>query len=717
MLTTASFAFVLALAAPPVRAEEPFARPINLWPLYYRRASGGAVETEAFFWLYARTRTETTSKTELRPLFRHESAPETTKSRLFPVYDYRADGRGTALGLVGLGPFTLASYEHDPARRSVRRRVGFWRSDREPGSSRLELPPLWADARGPGDRRRTSALGFPDTLNLFESLHDPAAGLSSWHALTWWRKESPDDRYTHLWPVYGVRRKGAREERSVLWPLALAASDPSRGLTQRRLWPLWETRAAELDDEPPPDLALNLALPVPLWYRAAARGRAYRRFFYLHWSVLTPERRTNVTLPYYSFAGLKTGFTHRGVFPLYHRSDWDGRSFTLAPPLFVSWRDGPLRVQMLFPLYFGQADADGAFDYYFPLYGRTVRGGKVTRRYLLFPLYSRRAEPDSGLTELDLLWPLFHVERSSTASSTRLLPLYWSSRRGEDSFTLAPLYARLTRGQETRSVLFPIFWRLSSPDRTVHIVPPLGGVVRDGRESDVFLLGFTPKLSLIERERAPDYALDRALLYYRRREPRSLADALFPVYFRWDHPGERGLVLFPLWASRDDRADGSSRRALLGLTGGFSLFEWSEEPAVAARSLRALNFYRSSRGADRTAVFAPVYWRFVRGGASRSWLLPLYAERREPGLRARGWLGFSPRWSLLSRREEAGNVETRLLWRLVRVRRGPDEDAFELNPLFFTLREGGRRYSAVLGGLVGRETGPDGSRWRWLWAF
>jgi hypothetical protein len=717
MRLAAALALAGALMAPSARAEEPFERPVNLWPLYYRRASGGAVETEALFWLYARTETPTSSTTKLRPLFRHDRAPGRLSSRFFPLYDYRRDGRRASLGLGGLTPFTLASFDYDEERPSARRRVLLWRAERDPASSLWEFPPLWAAARGPGGRRRVSALGLPDTLNLFESLRDPAVGLFDWHALSVWSRRSPDDRYLHVWPFFGSRLHGTRQERSVLWPLAVKTSDPARGLTALRVWPLFATRDAELDDEPPPDLDLNMVLPVPLWYRASARGSRHRRLFYLHWDAETPKRRVNVTPPYYRFEELKTGVSHRGFFPLYHRSDWDGRSFTLAPPLFVSWRDEPFSVRMLFPLYYGQRDGDREFEYYFPLYGRSVRGGKVTRRFLLFPLYARRSEPESGLTELDVLWPLVHVERSSETASTRLLPLYWSSRRGADSFALAPLYARLTRGEETSRLLFPVYWAVDAPGRTTRIVPPLGGLVRDGNERDFFLAGFAPKLSLFERERRPDYALDRALLAYRRREPGSLAEALFPLYFRWDHPGERGLVVFPLWASRYDRSDGSRHRAALGLTGGFSLFEWSSRPADGARSLRALVFHRSSRGADSATVFFPLYWRFQTGGTRRTWLFPLYAGRRGPGLRARGFLGFSPRWSLLSRTEDGEAVETRFLWRLVRIRRAPGDSAFEANPFFFTLREGPRRYSAVLGGLVGRESGPDGTRWRWLWAF
>lgn len=715
MRLLSAVALALTLSAPPAAAEEPFARPVNLWPLLYRRATADGVETEAFFWLYAHTRTAQRSVTAVRPLFRHETSPGRVSSRLFPLYDYLEEGSRTALGFGGLRPFTLAAFEEDSARHSEAQRVLFWRLEREPGTTDLELPPLWCDSRGPGGRRRVSALGLPDTVNLFESRHDPSRGLAEWHALNFWRRTSPGDSYVHLWPFYGVRRQGARTERSVAWPLAASASDPARGVTERRLWPLWTTSDAALDEDAPSDLALNLALPVPLWYRASAKDRRYRRFLYLHWAVSTPRRAAHVTVPWYSLKDLSTGVSHRGLFPLYHGSRWDDRAFDFAAPLFFRWSDGGSRLSVLFPFYYGHTSGDRSFDYFFPLYGRSARAGRVTQHLFLFPLYSRRAE--AGETELDLLWPLFHVGRSSASASVRMLPLYWSGRRGEDSFTLAPLYARVKRGGETRSVLFPLYWRLSAPERETRILPPLGGLVRDGAESDFFLAGLTPKLSLFEWERGPERRVDRALLYYSRREPGARADVLFPLYFRWSDAGRRGLILAPLYAAEDDLSDGSRRRALLGLTGGFSLFEWADEPAKKGRSLRALLFYRAVRGDERTTVLAPLYWSHADAGSSRLWLLPLYAERRAPGLRARGWLGVGPRWSLLSRREEGGAVETRFLWRLVRLRRGPDDDAFELNPLFFTLREGPRRYSAVFGGLIGRETGPDGSRWRWLWVL
>lgn len=686
------------LVTPSARAEAAPERPINLWPLYYRRALPDGLETEALFWLYAHTRTGASSVTSVRPLLRHERSPGLLSSRLFPLYDFKREGTRRVLGLGGLSPFTAASFESDSSSRAVSRRLLFWLQRRDPGTQLLELPPLWADRRDSSGARRVSALGAPDVFNLFERRLEPSRGLSEWHALSVWRRDSPEDSFLHVWPFYARRTRGPRTDRGVLWPLGAWASDPSRGLAEHRAWPLWAESRAEADDEPPADLTLHLALPVPLWYRARARGRAYRRFLFVHWAARTPERATHVTVPWYSIKGMKTGTSHRGLFPLYHGSRWEGRSFDMAPPLFFSWRDETSRLGVFLPFYFGHADGERSFDYFFPLYGRSKRDGRVTRRFLLFPLYARRSEP--GHSELDLLWPLVHVERSSAAASTRLLPLYWSARRGEDSFTLAPLYGSLTRGEETMSVLFPLYWRLGSRDRNARFFPPLGGLVRDVGERDAFLLGLIPELSLFRSVRAPEYASDRALLYYRRREPRTEVDAFFPLCFRWNNPTTRGLVLFPLYASDHTLDDGARRRAVLGLTGGFSLFEWAHEPAEGARRLRALLFYRESRGAS-----------------ARTWLFPLYSERREPKSRARGVLGFSPRWSLLSRTEEGEAVETRFLWRLARRRRAPDGDAFELNPLFFTEREGDRRYSALLGGLLGLESGPEGRRWRWLWVL
>ncbi|MBI5594706.1 MAG: hypothetical protein HY928_01310 [Elusimicrobia bacterium] len=708
----------LLLPASPARADG-LDRPVNLWPLFYRRATPEGSETEALFWLYARRRAGDTSVTSVRPLFRHERAPERLKSRLFPLYDYRREGTQRTLGLIGLSPFTLASFDGDSARSSVSRRLLLWSYEARPGASALELPPLWADKRGPGDARRVSALGLPDILNLFEARREPASASSEWHALTVWSKSSPEDSYFHLWPLYGRRRQKTRSERSTLWPLAVWASDPDAGVSESRVWPLWERRTAPRDADEPPALGLNMALPLPLWYRATGRERAYRRLLYLHWAADGPGRRVRVTIPWYSFADARAGTSHRGFFPLYHGSRWGGRSFHLAPPLFFSWADEDFRLSVFFPFYYAQRQGNRSFDYFFPLYGRSVRDKTVTRRWLMFPLYARRSEPAAGETELDLLWPLFHVGRSSAAASTRLLPLYWSGRRGEDSFAAAPLYARFTRGGETRSVLFPLYWRLSAPGQDSRFLPPLGGLVRDHGERDFFALGLTPSLSLFQslREPAAGRSVDRALLWFRRREPAAAADAFVPLFFRWHDPGQRGLVLFPLYASHDDLADGSRRRCALGLCGGFSLFELSEEPARGAHSLRALLYYDGTEGESRTTVLAPLYWRFADGPAVRTWLLPLYAARRAPGSRAAGFLGVSPRWSLWSRTEEGGAVETRLLWRLVRLRRGPDDSAVEFNPLFFTLREGSTRYTAVLGGLIGLETSPEGRKWRWFWVF
>lgn len=714
-----ALAALLVLPALPARADSELSRPVNLWPLLYRRRTADGSETEALFWLYDRERKGESTVTQVRPLLRHERSPGRLKSRFFPLYDALREGSRSELGLLGLSPFTVAAFNSDSARRSVSRRLAFWSYQGAPGSSDLELPPLWSDTRGPGDARRVSALGMPDTLNLFESRRDPARGLAEWHALTVWSRQSPDDAYFHLWPFYGLRRKGSWTEHSTLWPLVARGRDADRGSSEHRAWPLWSVRSAPRDEEDPQALGLNMVMPLPLWYRATTRERRYRRLLYLHWEADGPGRKVRITVPWYSFHDERAETLHHGLFPLYHGSRWGERSLDLAPPLFFSWKDAGFRLRVLFPLYYSLTQGDRSFDYFFPLYGRSMRAGLATRHLFLFPLFARHKEPALGTSEVDVLWPLFHIGRSSDAASVRVLPLYWYGRRGDESFAAAPLYLRVARGDETRSVLFPLYWRLSAPDEDARYLPPLGGLVRGHGERDLFALGFTPKLSLFEslREPAAGRSLDRALLYYRSRESGASADAFFPLYFRWNDPGQRGLVLFPLYASHEDLSDGSSRRCALGLCGGFSLFEYSSAPAQNAESLRALLYYRSARGEDKTTVLAPLYWRFASGASARTWLFPLYASRRAPDSRAVGLLGVSPRWSLWNRTEEGGAVETRFFWRLVRFRKAPGDSAVEFNPLFFTMTEGGTRYTAVLGGLIGWETSPAGTKWRWLWVF
>jgi len=854
--------------------ERSYSRADVLWPLAMHEVQGD------------------TSTWRALPLYFQKRKPPDFYSLIFPLYHYKSDASTRDLGLIGFLPFTLFDFRRDDAEERTSQRYVIWTYDRTKDQTGLVVFPLFASesTRSTG-RRHFSALGWADTFNLFEYGKDPSKDAVYGHALNFWASREGADRRTvffpfywdsaihgdsafFLWPFYGLRKKGTSVERSTLWPFFRFKSDePAKETDWNVLWPLARDHrkgtlhalrifplfARDRDpdrSEDPPWLVPNMALPLPLWYRASGKDNRYERLLYLHWLSDNPDAERQVTLTYYSLVDKASKASHSGVFPFYHSSHWDDKTLRLALPLFASYQEpgfsatalpplfwrfastaaattalfpvyfdrhsGDFSLRVLFPLYYHTRDEGlrTEFSYFFPLYGMSARDGRITRHLLCFPLYSRLHDPELGLNSLDVVWPLFHIERSTAASSARLLPLYWGSRGPENSFDIAfpvywsfdnprskhryvlPLYGRYDRkgelsvsafgpfywrverpqegykrmdvlgslysrtqmGDESRSHLFPFYWHASSPDKDVSDLPPFGGFGRyaDGYR-DLFLLGIRP-LNLFEFTRSPQEGsqTDRALLYYRRQDKVSSMTLFVPLYYQWRDPLETGRVLFPLFGRHEFLKDGAWRLAFMGVWGGFSLFEFGAEPKQDKSMARALLYYHQRAGQDRATIFVPLYWRFATADTEWRQSFPLFAftssrSKEEWNL---GLLGVTPKWSLFcwsdSKTEKtrrfwplyglkkntekregstfllgfhpkfsaflletgADTTEMRFLFRFLRWRRAPDESAFEFNPFYFDYRKGKDRYWAVLGGLFGVETKPDGTRRYtrfWFW--
>ena len=760
-------------------AEEA-SRPVNLWPFFYRQRTADGLEVEAlaslvaykragrkidlavrpFYWrstdserrysrsdflwpLGLREVNGDESKAHVFPLFWQKRKPPDFYSLIFPLYHYRSDAASRRLGIIGFQPFTAFDFYRDDARDIRSERWVIWTHERSRERSSLNLMPLLSYESDPaGGRRRCSALGLPAVFNLFERNVDATKSLDEGHALLYWRRTSPEDNFLHVWPLYGWRQRDTSVERSFLWPFFRREADPPR---------------RESD--------LNAPWPLARFHHQGERVLDYAVPLFFHRETQNASQR--VIVPWYRFADTEEGTRHFGFFPLYHGSRWPGSALDIALPLFGSYRtpgfsatalppvywrftssgsavtallpvyfdrtspDWNLRV--LFPFYYHTRDAGHTeFTYYFPLYGTVTQDGRVTRHLLLFPLYSRVNDPALGLRSVDLLWPFFHVESSSGASSARLLPLYWRSQAPESRFEmffplywdmendwsrqryllplygsferkgdlrvdvfgplywridkpqenyrrddfLLSLYSRTRAGNEYRSHLFPFYWRSSSPGQESRHFPPLGGYQRsDIGDRDIYFLGVAPKISLFEFASSPKDGerTDRALIYYRSESRDSTLAALVPLYFQWKNPDDRGRVLFPLYARHEDVREGSWNTAFLGLYGGFSLVEFTGEPKGDRDSQRVLLYYHQRDGADRMTLAVPLYWRFESAGKDWNQLFPFFAESRDDAASERGLgvLGVTPRWSLFSNQATKADTSSRL-WPLYGVSRKKD---------------------------------------------
>ncbi|MBI5245096.1 MAG: hypothetical protein HY922_15645 [Elusimicrobia bacterium] len=824
-------ALVLFLSALPASAEEDVPKPVNLWPIIYRQESKDGLEVDAFFSLISYKRMGRKIDLALRPFYWRSSDPERGASRtdvlypmamrerdgsadawrilplyfqkrvppdfyslVFPLYHYRSDASLRRLGLIGFIPFTLFDFKREPAEDRTSHRYLFWTYDRAKERTGLIMFPLLAyenDRSAP--RMRASALGWADTFNLFEYKRDPARDLRQGHAVNFWVRREGEDRSTvffplywnskshenasfFLWPLYGMRKRGASVERSTLWPIFRCESDSlgkesdinflwplarNHRLGARhdsRIFPLYAWYSDPEGQAEAPWLFPHMALPVPIWYRASGKDYRYSRLLYLHWLSDNPAARRRVTFTCYSLEDKDSKTLHQGLFPLFHSSKWGDKTLKLTLPLFVSYSQPELSATVLPPLYWRYVSSGAAttalfpvfldrgsqdsglrvifplyyhaedrrlrteLNYFFPLYGSSARDGRITRHFLFFPLYSRLNDPVLGLMSLDVVWPLFHIERSSAASSSRLLPLFWQSRGPGGSFEivfpwcwsfeaaasrqlyllplygsyerkdelrvrvfgpfywgverplenyrradfLLSLYSRAQAGSESRSHIFPFYWHSSSAGRSAFYLPPLGGFVSaSDNYRDVFFLGLKPGLNLVEFLRSPreSESSDRVLLYYRRKGLDSSAAALAPIYFQWRDQVEEARILVPLFGWHKFVKDGAWRVSLMGIWGGFSLIEFGAEPRSDKSMVRALLFYRQREGESRTTFLLPLYWRMASPQKDWSQLFPLFAFRRDEseGERSLGVLGVTPKWSLFNWTETQTEKSTRLL--------------------------------------------------------
>lgn len=94
------------------------------------------------------------------------------------------------------------------------------------------------------------------------------------------------------------------------------------------------------------------------------------------------------------------------------------------PFLYVTRSSGGRHFTTCALVYFKTRDENAftSFVYYFPFYGRETRGHSSVRHFLLYPLYARRVDKEADLYILDLLWPIFHYEKSPEKQVLRILP-------------------------------------------------------------------------------------------------------------------------------------------------------------------------------------------------------------------------------------------------------------------------------------------------------
>ncbi len=434
----------------------------------------------------------------------------------------------------------------------------------------------------------------------------------------------------HAWPLYESVFEGSEHRDDVLWPAWSRRVDATSGDLRR----------------------LDLLYPVFLREVYADGSRiGIRPLFDVESRERTDGSVSDVDL----------------LFPLVKWRNSPERTLLRIAPLYERTKTATMEDTVLFPFYWRLDSEPRSHLHWFPFWGRE-REGTWERRWYGTPLFARGADPETGRTDWDVLWPLFHG----------------MTRGGDWRFRALPVYSGAREGDRRHTVIVPFWWEFEDADSSFRMLLPIYGRQR-GKDLERTIYGGPLWIST------------------RDGDSRS-TDALFPVFHHETDPEGWGFRAFPvLWLER---------RANRELTAVWPLYGEDRTVDRTKHSV-AWPFFVHTRRADSWSLDAPFpFVHFRRGGSvSESRVSPLFRHETT----ARGSSGDIllqvARW-----RSDADSGSLRVLWRLVDSGHTPERSHFALNPLFrWETNARGDRHWSVLLGLVARTTDADGARWRLLW--
>ncbi|HNY28723.1 MAG TPA: hypothetical protein PKH31_15225, partial [Candidatus Sumerlaeota bacterium] len=268
-----------------------------------------------------------------------------------------------------------------------------------------------------------------------------------------------------------------------------------------RLFPFWSWKRSG-PAEAPDKTRLNVGLVGYVQRTEKEGNQAYRSILFplTHcWS--SDQEKGSAVFPLY-YDREKTNGDHNRVTPLSFSYKKGETSWDSVGWLFHFWSLDRSTGHMLLPFYsFAALKGEGhRFNSLFYNEERSPEKKLVNVGGPLF--YSSNKSGESYRT---VLWPFFQQWRSDKDQSKTdlLVPLYWSSKKGENETTVVPLGGKWKKGEEQGSWVFPLYAAKSGP-----------------KDSYVYTLPFSHGMELGETpERNRRWFGNRLVGYFERRGP------------------------------------------------------------------------------------------------------------------------------------------------------------------------------------------------------
>ena len=498
----------------------------------------------------------------------------------------------------------------------------------------------------------------------------------------YWRSKDEESSYFFIPPFYGEQRRGDSFLRQIfLGGAYVRTRDDDKDLSRHDvLYPLF-TRKKEGEEtltalrplfwhESSPERSRTILLP--LFYRQVEEERSlFLSLLYSRGIEKGRSRWDNVLgLLYHRYSdGKRT--SQEILFPLIHTSSGPDESTLEIRPLFWRSRQGESGHTLLLPLYYHQWGPDQDALNIFPFFTRVRRPDGSTTTSVLGPVYISQEKGD--VQQQDILWPLLHHYRDAGVEKWQVRPLFFHS-------TLA--------GGESRTTLFPIYWRKSSQRHSYfHIWPLFGTETWTSRGNTYQTLSTAyPFFS---------YTWDEQGTYRR-------FDFLFPLFRASVKDRNATTWLFPLFFYDSDWLGNEYETDLYVLP---PLFYHGTQGDITRWNIlwKLVTYDRVGDRSDFRVLFELFRTR-SREDSSLVRFFPLFSWKSD---------GESSEFNLLlklfSYRSDAEGVEMNILHSLFRYESTDDRWLLEVNPLFSVETRPDSWYFSILGGFLSLEGKPSGT--------
>ena len=447
-------------------------------------------------------------KTHLFPLYWHAREPDSQYRFVVPLYWHSESPDG---GYRVIVPF-YGRFESGDSRHDVLFPF-YWTGD-APGKDSLFLFPLLSGfSSGPGDTRGLSVL-FP----LFNFT-------------------TGSDRFTFWSFPLGYYHRTPREFSLFTIPFDISRSENGSGLGVFLL--LYRTRFTNETGK-----RTHAVLPPLVFYDVEPDGSEGRIGAFPYYELYDLERRWRWVIPLYlerqTLAGGQLDSYWQLGLPLYYSWGQAENYFSMGIPLYWAHRNGARGWRVFLPLFYQSYAATAEEFHLIPLYSRRKYPSR-DQRFFGGPLYIYEKNFDIDRNVVSTghypLWPFFGFASGSAGYHYRVLPLFWTSRKGE-----------------TRDLLLtPLYYRQWGPEGSSHYFFPFYGRFKEGPiTKDYYALGAftrtTVSTSTGSTRASQNDVLWKLISHSSDRENQSSHTHVLPLLF-WntDSPGYQQTIAGPLY--------------------------------------------------------------------------------------------------------------------------------------------------------------------------